>query len=242
MTPLTDMSWFGALLLGVFGSVHCVGMCGGIVGALTVALPADVQQRTRRLLPFVFAYNAGRILSYALAGALVGALGAAVGSVALHSNFNIGHLLSAAFMIAVGLYIGGWWRGLRHLEALGARLWRRIEPFGRRFLPVQRPMQAFALGIVWGWLPCGLVYSALAFAIATADPWAGAARMLAFGAGTLPMLLVMGTAGRWLNTMLRRPRLRQVAGVLVMAMGLAALIYTPGHSHGAMPAHATYRH
>lgn len=240
MTPGTELSWVAALLVGLFGSMHCAGMCGGIVGALTLALPADTRARRRALFPFVLAYNAGRIASYTAAGALVGALGTVVGHVAMHGSFRIGHLFSALFMIVVGLYIAGWWQGLRRLEAAGTHLWQRIEPSGRRFLPVQRPAQAFALGIVWGWLPCGLVYSALVFAVATADPWAGAARMLAFGIGTLPMLLTMGIAGRWLNTLMRRPLLRQTAGALVIAIGLAGIVGSAGHLSGGLHTHALH--
>ena len=240
MATTLDLTFVASLLIGLFGSVHCVGMCGGIVGALTVALPGSVQCGPRQSLPFMLAYNTGRILSYGLAGALAGLLGATAGAVVLHRSFAFGHLLGATFMIAVGLYIAGWWQGLRRIEALGARLWRRIEPFGRRYLPVRRPAQAFALGIVWGWLPCGLVYSALVLAVAAADPLDGALYMLAFGAGTLPMLLLMGVAGRWLSTLTRRPTLRKVAGALMIAMGLASLVGSRAHVHSATTDRTTH--
>lgn len=225
-----SFSLLAAFLAGLLGSLHCVGMCGGIVGALTLRLPQDVRASQSRLLAYALSYNTGRIMSYAIAGALAGLVGAqtlAVLSLA-HAQL-VGKWVSAIFMIALGLYIAGWSRGLADLERLGVRLWHLIEPLGRRYLSLAGPRQALALGLVWGWLPCGLVYAVLAWSFVAGGAWRGAALMLAFGAGTLPMLLAVGAASRWLGDPVRSPRLRKAAGIAVLLLGVFALIAPIGH-------------
>jgi len=223
-----------ALLVGLFGSVHCIGMCGGIVGMLTMGLSESARTTARTLVPFLIAYNAGRIASYAIAGALVGLLGASASRFLSPADaLSAGRTISGLFMIALGLYIGAWSPVLVHLERLGEKLWRRIEPFGRRFLPAKNPLHALGLGLVWGWLPCGLVYSALAFALASGDALQGAARMAAFGLGTLPMLLTMGAAAHYLTVLTRKPVVRHFAGAVIIAFGVITLISPDAHSqHG----------
>ncbi|MBI3574562.1 MAG: sulfite exporter TauE/SafE family protein, partial [Gammaproteobacteria bacterium] len=178
----TELTLVSAFLVGLLGSTHCLGMCGGIVGALTLGLHDDIRRSPVRLFPYLAAYNIGRIASYAIAGALLGALSAKALGLAPPAQVRwIVKLVTGGFMIALGLYLAGWWPGLAALERLGGKLWVRIEPFGRRFLPVNHPLKALALGLVWGWLPCGLVYSALAWSLASGDAVQGAALMLAFG-------------------------------------------------------------
>jgi sulfite exporter TauE/SafE len=130
---------------------------------------------------------------------------------------------AALFMVILGLYLGGWWQGLALVERAGGLVWRHLEPLGRRFLPVRTPGRAFLLGLVWGWLPCGLVYSVLIWAVSTASPWYGAALLLSFGLGTLPNLLAIGIVAEQLSARVRDPRLRRLAGALVMGFGLYAL-------------------
>jgi sulfite exporter TauE/SafE len=231
MAPTLELTLGAAFLVGVFGSLHCIGMCGGIVGALTFGLPDTIRGNPYRLMPFLMAYNGGRILSYSTAGALAGWLGGHANRLVLHQAFTVGHLLAALFMIALGLYIAGWWSGLTRLEALGAHLWRHIEPIGRRCMPVRSTGRAFALGLIWGWLPCGLVYSALVWAMTAESAMHGGMLMLAFGAGTLPMLLLMGGAARWLGELVRRPVTRQIAGVLIIVIGLVSLSSGGGGHH-----------
>lgn len=214
---LTDVSLWSALLIGFFGGVHCVGMCGGIVGALSLGLPGALRRRPLATWPYLLAYNVGRISSYCLAGALVGALGAAlVDWMFLQRAQWILQALAALFMLALGLYLGGWWSGLTRVEQLGARLWRYIEPWGRRLLPVRSVGQAFVLGMIWGWLPCGLVYSVLIWALASGSALDGAQLLLSFGLGTLPTLLAMGALAAQLGSFVRRPWPRRVAGGLVI--------------------------
>ncbi len=211
---------------GVLGSVHCVGMCGGIVGALTVGIDPAQRQSRLRMLPFLSAYNLGRIASYMTAGAIAGGVGQGVLQTLVPHYMIVGHVLSAAFMIALGLYLGGWWRGLARLEQVGQHVWKRIEPFGRRFLPVRTPAHALAAGLLWGWLPCGLVYSALAWSFASGGPMQGALIMFAFGAGTLPTLLALGGAGTWLVRAVRRARVRAAVGAVAVVFG----VYSAGMS------------
>lgn len=215
---LSDIGFLSALLVGFFGGVHCVGMCGGIVGALTFGLPESLRNRPAGAWPFHFAYNLGRISSYTLAGALAGGLGAGLLQLTeLRQAQQLLQIVAALFMAALGLYLGGWWSGLRHVERLGGGVWRRIEPLGRGLLPVATPTRAFLLGLVWGWLPCGLVYSVLIWALAAGGALQGAQLMFAFGLGTLPNLLLMGALAAKLGSFVRQPWPRRVAGGLVLA-------------------------
>jgi len=213
-----------ALVLGLLGGGHCLGMCGGLMSALTFALPAE--QRQRRL-PLLLAYNLGRVLSYAGAGLLLGLAG-----VALAHSPALGVLRTAAalLLIAMGLYLAGWWSGLTRIEALGRGLWRHLQPLARHVLPVSSLPRALLLGALWGWLPCGLVYSTLLWAASQGNAWHSAALMLAFGVGTWPVLIATGVAADRVNRLLRRRGVRVAGGLLVIAFGLWSL---PGH-HGAM--------
>ncbi len=213
-----------AWVVGLLGGVHCMGMCGGIVATLTAGLPREQRQQLSRQLPFQLAYNSGRILSYTIAGALMGALGAvALDCLPLHLAQRALYLIAAGFMLALGLYLGGWWQGLTRVERLGAQLWRRIEPLGRRFLPVRHWRQALAVGLIWGWLPCGLVYSVLIWSAGSGGPLQGALLMLMFGLGTLPNLLGLGLLAGAAARLSEQRWLRQLAGLMVIGFGLYAL-------------------
>lgn len=207
-----------AFVVGLLGGVHCVGMCGGIVGALSFGLPAD------RQLPILLAYNVGRISSYTLAGALMGALGFYFSGL-LPVQFAQRALLTFAglFLVLMGLYLAGWWNALSRIERAGGALWRRIEPLGRGLLPVRSVRHGLLLGLLWGWLPCGLVYSALVWTVSAGGALEGALLMLAFGLGTLPNLLLMGVAASQLGRWVRQPVVRALAGTLVMLFGVLLL-------------------
>ena len=239
-----EAGFAAALLMGVFGSVHCAGMCSGIACAFSTALPEPVRRSSWRMLPYVVAYNLGRIGSYALAGALVGVLGSQLTDLLTRELArSVGVAVGAGFMILLGLYLGGWWRGLAVLERGGARLWRRVEPAGRALLPVDSLPKALAAGAVWGWLPCGLVYSALAWTLTADGALHGAALMGVFGLGTLPVLLGFGLLGGWLGELSREPLVRRTAGAMVIAAGVATLalgplLHGPGHGHGGSGAAA----
>lgn len=229
-----DVTLFSAFLVGLLSSTHCVGMCGGIVSALS--LGAHPTGANARPAPgYVLAYNAGRIASYAVAGAAMGWVGAGVlQSVPSATAQTIARALSALFTIALGLYLSGWWRGLGVLERIGAKLWAHIEPLGRRLLPVNHPAKAALFGLVWGWLPCGLVYTALAWSLASGSAERGAALMAAFGIGTLPMLLGIGLAARSFAGIGARPWWRRAVGAALLTLGfylLLTLLTQGGHAH-----------
>lgn len=216
---MTDLlpQLISAFILGLLGGGHCLGMCGGLMGALTLAIPP--QQRGRRL-QLLLGYNLGRILSYAVAGLLLGLGGWALASSPAASVLRI---VAALLLIAMGLYLAGWWSGLTRIEALGKGLWRFIQPVTRRFMPVHGLPQAATLGALWGWLPCGLVYSTLLWAASQGDALDSALLMLAFGLGTWPVLLATGLAAERLTSLLRQRGVRIAGGLLIILFGFWTL-------------------
>jgi sulfite exporter TauE/SafE len=216
---MSDVDLISAFIVGLLGGVHCAGMCGGIVGALSFGLP-DSGRRWSILI----AYNAGRISSYTVAGALMGALGFYFsGLLPVQTAQRLLMTLAGLFLVLMGLYLAGWWNALSRVERFGGLLWRRIEPLGRGLLPVRSVHQGFALGLLWGWLPCGLVYSALVWTVAAGGALQGASLMFAFGLGTLPNLLLMGVAAAQIQRWVRNPAIRAIAGALVILFGLMLL-------------------
>jgi len=229
-----ELTLFAAFTVGLLGSTHCIGMCGGIVGALTMGLPETTRHSSLKLLPYLLSYNGGRLLSYSLAGLIVGLLSSSVGDLFQIGSFPVGGVVGGLFMVALGIYIGGWFQTMKPLEQLGAHLWRLIEPVGRRLMPVRSPAQALGLGFFWGWLPCGLVYSTLALAATSGDAVESAMLMLAFGVGTLPMLLAMGSFAEKLQRFTRHKWTRYLAGILLIAFGAMILnkALSGEHKHG----------
>ena len=208
-----------ALLTGFVGSAHCVGMCAGIAGL--VAVQAEVHSLRARL-PLAIAYNAGRLTSYAILGLLVAALGSGAAALTPALAGPV-RMLAGGIIILIGLQIAFDWRLLLPLERMGGVLWNRLAPLARRLLPVSSVPRAFALGMVWGWLPCGLVYGVLLVA-ASNRPLDGALVMLAFGAGTLPAMLTAGLGAARLSQLLRRRNTRLGLGLLIVILGAATLI------------------
>ncbi|MDM8560459.1 sulfite exporter TauE/SafE family protein [Candidatus Parabeggiatoa sp. HSG14] len=220
----TELTLLSAFLAGLLGSGHCVGMCGGIIGMLTMNLSTDVRQSFVRLIPYLLTYNIGRIGSYVLAGILVGLLGEQfVNWLPIDNPHIIAAWVAGLFMIALGLYISTCWQIFTPLEKVGVILWGKIEPLGRRFLPVTRPLQALGLGLVWGWLPCGLVYGILLLALTSGSALKGGLLMFAFGLGTLPMLLAVGATAQWFTKFARKRLVRSIAGIMIILFGLMIL-------------------
>lgn len=217
---MQELTLLSAFIVGLLGGGHCVGMCGGIVGAVSLSLPGQ-----RSSFGYSLAYNAGRIASYTLAGLLVGLLGAS--SLILNHLFPVEkllYLLASLMLVVLGLYLAGLWQGVLALEKAGSLLWRRLQPVSKNLLPLRTLPQAFVLGLVWGWLPCGLVYSVLVAALATGSARQGGLLMLAFGLGTLPTLIAMGMAAVRLKAFLQHVVVRRVSGLLVLGYGLLGVL------------------
>lgn len=217
---MTEFSIFAVFLVGLLGGVHCLGMCGSIVGVFTAQAPKDAPR-----WPFHLAYSGGRIASYAVAGALAGALGQA--GLLMRDAVPVQHLLfalSSLMLIVLGMYLAGLWGAARQLERLGSGLWKRLQPFTARLLPVNTVPRALGLGVLWGWLPCGLVYSVLVTSLASGSASKGSLIMLAFGLGTLPNLLAIGLFWESIKRWTQSAGIRLTAGLLVAGFGVYGLI------------------
>ena len=224
-----EATFGAAFLAGLAGGAHCATMCGGLVGIACGARAGEMSRRAwwQRTL----AYNGGRIASYVAAGAVTGAIGAA--GLSLRGTPVVQQallVLMSSALIVLGAYIAGFTSLVRFIESAGAVLWRRIEPYSRRFLPVNSAPRAFGLGLVWGWLPCGMVYAALIAALATADIWHGAALMLAFGLGTLPNLLAIGVTFGQASKLTRSRPARALFGALVVGVGVFGIARATQHT------------
>lgn len=216
---MPDSGYIAVFLVGLLGGTHCIGMCGGIVSALTVQMPG-----IRSQWPLHLAYNLGRISSYTLAGAALGAVGSAgmLLNDALPVQISL-YVLANLMLVALGLYLTGVTQALAFAERAGQKIWRRIQPLTARFLPARTVSRALPLGMLWGFLPCGMVYSILAAALVAGSPLRGAGLMLAFGLGTLPNLLLAGLLLTRLRAVARARPVRLVSGLLVLGFGVYGL-------------------
>jgi len=215
-----EVTFISAFFVGLFSTVHCLGMCGGIIGALTFSLPERIRNNRWRLIPYVSAYNLGRISSYCFAGALVGALGEGIMKFLPTYGHLVLQLLASILMTGIGLYLAGWFPAFARIERIGKPVWKKLEPISQKLIPVKSPLHAYLLGAVWGWLPCGLVYTALIWSVTASNAKDGALLMLAFGAGTLPAVMVAGILTGWLTRLIRSPYVRTSAGVIIILMAL----------------------
>ncbi len=222
-----------AIVIGLMGSSHCLGMCGGIAGAQSfgqgafqpqgaIATSGSIQATSRAaMIPQLLSFNFGRLLSYSLIGFLAGIIGAAL---ALNMQLLvILRSVAGVMLILMGLYIGQWWMGLARIEKAGAHVWKVLAPVADRLRSVQGLPANFALGVLWGWLPCGLVYSALTWAMSSADPSLAALLMLGFGIGTLPSMLAAGLFAYQLRRLFSMLSVRRVFAVTLIIFGLWSL-------------------
>lgn len=210
-------------LVGLATGVHCLGMCGGIVTAFATRRAAPLRDARRRAeWPRQLAFNAGRISSYALAGAAAGALGALFAARLALPQLAL-YVLANLVLVLVGLQLAGAGGVLARVEAIGAPLWRRIAPHAGRLMGGVTLPRAYAAGMLWGWLPCGFVYGALATAMLAGGAASGALAMTAFGLGTLPWLLAAGVGAARLRAFFARPRWRAAIGLAVLGSGVFGL-------------------
>jgi sulfite exporter TauE/SafE len=206
-----------AFATGLLGSAHCFGMCAGISGLF--AVNASVAS-LRPQIPMAITYNAGRVLSYTFLGFVVAIFGQTIVT-AIPDIAAPVRLASGLLIIIVGLQVAFGWRFLSGVETAGARIWNRIAPAARNLLPVTSISKALLLGLLWGWLPCGLVYSVLLLAATTANPLHGGLVMIAFGTGTMPAMIATGIGASKLSQFMSRKRLG--AGLLIVLLGVLTL-------------------
>lgn len=231
--PGAELGFAAALLAGLAGSGHCLGMCGGISAALAGGGRGPAWLNALLL-------GTGRVASYSLAGAIAGTGGALLGQgldlLRLGQTLRIGFGL---LLVAVGLTLALRWRGLLRIEALGGRLWARLAPTLQGLLPPRGPAQALLAGALWGWLPCGLVYSMLTLALASGDAARGALVMAGFGLGTLPAVVGAGSAAAGVLRRLRSGTGQRAAGVLLALFGVwTAIGALPHGDHAAHVNHS----
>lgn len=230
-----------AFSLGLFGSPHCLGMCGGIVTAFGLSMQGMTPARKSVL---VASYHVGRLISYALLGVVASGVGVALFAPLMHQSAP--RVLLGAVLVIIGLTLLGV-PLLARLERVGARLWQAMAPVRRRVLPMDSVPKALFAGLLWGLLPCGMVYGALMLAVANHDTATGAALMVAFGLGTLPMLVATQATVGLLQRTIRQWHLRQINGALLTVAGVAVMVvpmwmatmHQGGHGHDHTMMHDT---
>ncbi|WP_020409780.1 sulfite exporter TauE/SafE family protein [Hahella ganghwensis] len=269
---IADVALFlSAVLIGLMGSGHCLGMCGGIASAhsfnldnqprgtkaesgtetgikstatssATIATTATDTGRNGLIGPLLV-FNCGRLTSYTIIGFLAGGIGAAL---ALNmTTLIVLRSMAGILLIMMGLYVGQWWAGLVHIEKLGSRLWQKLSPLSERLRHRPGKSSGFLLGMIWGWLPCGLVYSSLAWAMSSASPNMAALLMFGFGLGTLPSMLAAGLFAYHLRRWLSRLSVRRIFAVGLIIFGLWSLpvswskLVTGQPDHGALHSQLT---
>lgn len=210
--------FISAFLMGLIGSGHCIAMCGGIASSLQLA------SNKRQTWLYSFAYNSGRAISYMLAGALVAGISGQFAS--QNTTFSVFlSFLAGIFMLLVGVYIMRLAASLQWLEKLGKNLiWQHLIKLNRYLMPIDSPFKALGYGALWGWLPCGLVYSALTWAMTSGSAIDGAFVMLAFALGTFPAMISLGIAAQKLNTLFNHPWTRIILGSMLIWYGIYLLI------------------
>lgn len=213
-----DLDFFSAFIIGLLGGGHCIAMCGGITTMLTSALPQDKTSH----IPYVLSYNIGRILSYSFIGAIAGF----TSSIAIK---NLGFpiialkILAGVFLILLGLYIGQWLMWLTKVEYIGKKVWQVLSPFSKKLIPINSVKKSLLLGTLWGWLPCGLVYSTLTWSLASGNAVDGALIMTFFGLGTLPALLTVSFGVNQVKVLIQNFFFRKAMALCLIIYGIFTL-------------------
>lgn len=210
-------------MIGLLGSTHCLGMCGGIASSLSLALPVGPGYRWRQAQLLV-GYNLGRILSYTTIGLIAGLLGGTVVEAFPNAGMIL-RTLAGVILILLGMAIAQWWSGVMQIERIGEPVWKRLAPLTQKFMPVDRLSRALPLGFIWGWLPCGLVYSTLAWALAQGNATTSALIMFTFGLGTLPAMVATGLLARQVMRLRQSRFFRNLAGIGLILFGIWTIPY-----------------
>ena len=225
-----EISFLVAFSLGLTSTLHCWGMCGGIVGALSIGFTEKDTFPLNKKSVYLLALNTGRITSYTIAGLIAGLLGVKISQlISPEYGHTILRVLSGVILIIIGLHLAGWLPVFRSLESIGNVIWKHIQPLGKKLLPVNTISKAFSIGMIWGWLPCALVYSVLFWSITSGSILNSVLIMFAFGLGTLPSMFMAGIAGSELFSFSKRQSLRKFAGILIIIFGLVSPFITITH-------------
>lgn len=221
ITQLISSPILIAFVIGLFSSLHCVSMCGSIIGTLSFSLKPEIRENKSKMTTFILSYNLGRIFSYMLAGLIIGILESVL---TFPLGDDHGHeflqIISSLIITGAGFYIAGWFPSFAYIEKTGSRFWKTIEPYGRKLIPVASLKQAFLFGMVWGWIPCGLVYTALALAATTGNISTSIFIMLAFGLGTLPAVMGTGLVSSFISHLSSLKTTKQVIGMLLVLVAI----------------------
>lgn len=208
---IQDVHLITLFSLGFFGGTHCVGMCGGISSAFILQLPAHMNRKI-----MIIIMNVGRLCSYTFIGAIMGAV-AQAGLLLDKTHYaqTILYLCANLLLLTTGLYLAGLFHFAARIEQLGKPIWRHLNPILNRLLPIRSYSGAFAAGVLWGWLPCGLVYNATLYALGSGSTWKGALYLLAFGLGTLPNLFAIALSATQLRILIQNRYIRLITGLLI---------------------------
>lgn len=229
-----QVTFYAAFLVGIFATVHCVGMCGSIMGALSLSLSEPIRANRINRFFYVSSYNIGRVLSYTIAGFIAGSLGMGIIEITnIPSGFQVLRYSSVVVMIIIGLYLAGWFPQISAIEKIGLPVWKILEPIGRKLMPVDSIFKVFFYGMIWGWLPCGMVYTVLVWTLTAGSAINGALTMLAFGLGTMPAMIAAGVTTTWLTRFAQSAATRRFIGLLIILMAIASLfvVFDGGHQH-----------
>ena len=215
---------FIAFFIGLFSSLHCVSMCGSIIGTLSYSLKPEIRNDKSKMLSFILSYNFGRIFSYMLAGLIIGLIESVLTfPLGAEHGHQVLKVISALIITGAGFYIAGWFPSFAYIEKTGSYFWKTIEPYGRKLIPVASLGQAFLFGMVWGWIPCGLVYTALALAATSGDITISTLSMLTFGLGTLPAVAGTGMMSSFITRLSNLQTTKRIIGMLLVLVAIISV-------------------
>ena len=225
-----------AFLMGLGGSLHCVGMCGGIVTALSISTPSSSFARSSLM---VVHHNLGRLLTYLLLGMIGGLMGTMISDA---GALNYLRVIAGGLLILVGLYLFNIWNGVLYLERLGQSTWKKIAPLLKRIQPGKSPLHALTAGMLWGFIPCGLLYSALAIAIAQGSVDRAILFMLFFALGTSGPMLLMGIGFSSITQWMKKKPVKLFIAASVIVMGCWTVWSVFQHDHSGHAGHTGHEH
>lgn len=212
-----NIDFIGAFVVGLMGAGHCIGMCGGISAVISMN---SVKTGYPRWL-FILLYNIGRIVSYTIFGFIIGGLFISIASTSeSYSALVYLRIFAGLLMCLLALYIANWWKGLVYIEVIGKKLWQYISPLTKPLLPLKTPFHAIPFGFLWGWLPCGLVYSTLSWAAVSGGALNGSLIMLAFGLGTLPAMFLVGIGAQAFQSVINHKLTKNISATLLLIYGI----------------------